>query len=83
MSDKTFADTNVLIYAHDVEAGAKHEAAKDVLRELWDVTPTFSATGPSGILRVCYAEDIASDVQRIGLSCREQLRHLVHGHQHR
>lgn len=29
-------DTNVLIYAHDVEAGTKHEAAKDILRELWD-----------------------------------------------
>jgi hypothetical protein len=31
-----FLDTNVLIYAHDVEAGTKHEAAKDILRELWD-----------------------------------------------
>jgi predicted nucleic acid-binding protein len=35
MSDKTFTDTNVLIYAHDVEAGAKHRIAKEVLRELW------------------------------------------------
>jgi len=35
MSDKTFVDTNVLIYAHDVDAKAKHEAAKQVLQELW------------------------------------------------
>jgi predicted nucleic acid-binding protein len=35
MSDKTFVDTNVLIYAHDVDAKAKHEVAKGVLRELW------------------------------------------------
>jgi predicted nucleic acid-binding protein len=35
MSDKTFVDTNVLIYAHDVDAKSKHEAAKSVLRELW------------------------------------------------
>jgi predicted nucleic acid-binding protein len=35
MSDKTFVDTNVLIYAHDVDAKAKHETAKYVLRELW------------------------------------------------
>lgn len=35
MSDKTFVDTNVLIYAHDVDAKAKHEVAKCVLRELW------------------------------------------------
>ncbi|MFZ1919053.1 MAG: PIN domain-containing protein [Terriglobales bacterium] len=35
MSAKTFVDTNVLIYAHDVDAKEKHEAAKSVLRELW------------------------------------------------
>jgi predicted nucleic acid-binding protein len=35
MSDKTFVDTNVLIYAHDVDARAKHETAKRVLLELW------------------------------------------------
>jgi len=35
MSDRTFVDTNVLIYAHDVDAKAKHEAAKMVLHELW------------------------------------------------
>lgn len=35
MSAKTFVDTNVLIYAHDVEAGAKHEIANHRLRELW------------------------------------------------
>ena len=34
MSAKTFVDTNVLIYAHDADAGMKHEAAKDVLRKL-------------------------------------------------
>ena len=36
MSDRTFVDTNVLLYAHDVDATTKHEAAKNVLRELWD-----------------------------------------------
>jgi len=35
MSDKTFVDTNVLIYAYDVDAKAKHELAKIALRELW------------------------------------------------
>ena len=35
MSDKTFVDTNVLIYAHDVDATAKHETARTVLRDLW------------------------------------------------
>ena len=36
MNDKTFVDTNVLIYAHDVDAKAKHEAAKSALQELWN-----------------------------------------------
>lgn len=35
MSDKTFVDTNVLIYAHDIDAGRKHDVAKIVLRDLW------------------------------------------------
>jgi predicted nucleic acid-binding protein len=35
MNDKTFVDTNILIYAHDVDAKAKHDVAKNVLRELW------------------------------------------------
>lgn len=35
MSAKTFVDTNVLIYAHDVDAGTKHETARGILRHLW------------------------------------------------
>jgi len=35
MSGKTFVDTNVLIYAHDVDAKGKHEIAKNILRQLW------------------------------------------------
>ncbi len=35
MNGKTFVDTNVLIYAHDVDAQRKHEIANAVLRELW------------------------------------------------
>jgi len=35
MNDRTFVDTNVLIYAHDVDAGRKHQIALDLLRTLW------------------------------------------------
>ena len=35
MSAKTFVDTNVLIYAHDIDARSKHTAAKNVLSDLW------------------------------------------------
>jgi predicted nucleic acid-binding protein len=34
--DKIFVDTNILIYAYDVSAGAKHATAVQILTELWD-----------------------------------------------
>lgn len=34
-SGRTFVDTNVLIYAHNLDAGAKREIANRVLRDLW------------------------------------------------
>ncbi|MEO7189717.1 MAG: PIN domain-containing protein [Vicinamibacterales bacterium] len=34
-NDRTFVDTNVLIYAHDVDAGRKHEVAERLIRGLW------------------------------------------------
>jgi len=36
MSDKAFVDTNVLLYAHDADAGAKRQIAKEVLGDLWN-----------------------------------------------
>lgn len=31
-----FVDTNILLYAHDRDAGARHERARDLLVELWN-----------------------------------------------
>lgn len=36
MSDVIFVDTNILIYAHDVDAGLKRERAIESLRVLWE-----------------------------------------------
>lgn len=33
--DRVFVDTNVLIYAHDVSAGIKHDKAKEIIADLW------------------------------------------------
>jgi len=35
MSDNYFVDTNILMYAHDTSAGAKHERAKALVENLW------------------------------------------------
>ncbi|MCF8081286.1 MAG: PIN domain-containing protein [Desulfobacterales bacterium] len=36
MNDKTFVDTNVLVYAHDRDAGIKHRTAREVVEGLWE-----------------------------------------------
>jgi predicted nucleic acid-binding protein len=36
MSDRVFVDTNVLVYAHDLDAGNKHDVALSLLRGLWE-----------------------------------------------
>lgn len=36
MSDVVFVDTNILVYAHDSDAGVKRERAAEKLRELWE-----------------------------------------------
>jgi len=36
MTDRTFVDTNILVYAHDLDAGKKHGLAKQVVTELWE-----------------------------------------------
>lgn len=33
--EPTFVDTNVLVYAYDADAGAKHQSARSHLRALW------------------------------------------------
>ena len=36
MNDKIFVDTNVLVYAHDADAGKKHLTARDLVSQLWE-----------------------------------------------
>lgn len=36
MSDKYFVDTNILVYAHDLKQGAKHEKARELIQKLWE-----------------------------------------------
>src|SRR5438105_679094 len=35
MNDRSFVDTNVLIYAYDIDAEAKHQIARSLLQKLW------------------------------------------------
>jgi predicted nucleic acid-binding protein len=56
MSDGVFVDTNILIYAHDADAGAKRERAAQRLRELW--------TSGAGCLSVQVLQEFYVNVTR-------------------
>lgn len=56
MSAKTFIDTNVLLYAHDFDAGDKHRTAKDLLEELW--------TNRTGVLSTQVLQEFYVNVTR-------------------
>jgi predicted nucleic acid-binding protein len=49
---KTFIDTNVLVYAHDTDAGVRHTEAKALLADLWD---SRSGTLSTQVLQEFYA----------------------------
>ncbi len=35
MIGRIFVDTNILVYAHDLDAGRKHQIAKELIADLW------------------------------------------------
>jgi predicted nucleic acid-binding protein len=44
MTDRVFVDTNVLVYAHDADAGEKHYTAKELLSQLWETRTGILST---------------------------------------
>jgi len=38
MTAEVFIDTNILVYAYDADAGARHKAAKALVSEAWKAT---------------------------------------------
>ena len=36
MKDNVFLDTNILIYAHDMDAGLKHDRAVSIIENMWE-----------------------------------------------
>ena len=56
MNGKVFVDTNILIYAFDIDAGRKHEIAKEILKDLW--------AQKSGALSMQVLQEFYSNVTR-------------------
>ena len=43
MSDRAFVNTNILVYAHDADAGEKHTIAAKTMAGLWESRGASSA----------------------------------------
>ncbi|HVL57983.1 MAG TPA: PIN domain-containing protein [Burkholderiaceae bacterium] len=56
MSDRKFVDTNILIYAHDVSSGAKHQRAKTLIEALW--------LDRSGVVSTQVLQELAVNLRR-------------------
>ena len=56
MSDRCFVDTNILLYAHDASAGAKHERAKALVARLWQEQ--------SGVVSTQVLQELAVNLRR-------------------
>ncbi|MEA2342260.1 MAG: hypothetical protein QOF63_429 [Thermoanaerobaculia bacterium] len=56
MSDRYFVDTNILIYAHNADAGAKHERARLLVEELW--------RSRSGVVSTQILQELAVNLRR-------------------
>jgi predicted nucleic acid-binding protein len=59
MSDKFFLDTNLLVYAYDRSAGAKHGAALDLVRNISDSGAPVISTQVLQELAVCLRRKVA------------------------
>ena len=56
MAQKYFVDTNILIYAHDRSAGAKHDRARQLLEHLW--------TTGEGVLSTQVLQELCINLRR-------------------
>ena len=56
MTVKAFVDTNVLVYAHDRAAGAKHDRARRLVEELWN--------DGTGVISVQVLQELYVNVRR-------------------
>jgi len=56
MSDRSFVDTSILVYAHDRSAGAKHARARQLIEDLWD--------SGQGVLSTQVLQELSVNVRR-------------------
>ncbi|PYX89632.1 MAG: PIN domain nuclease [Acidobacteria bacterium] len=56
MANKYFVDTNILLYAHDLAAGQKHDRARQLIERLW--------ISGEGVLSTQVLQELCGNLQR-------------------
>ena len=56
MSDKVFVDTNILIYAYDLDAGEKNTVSSAIIKDIWE--------NRSGIISIQVLQEFYVNVTR-------------------
>jgi len=56
MANKYFVDTNILLYAHDLAAGQKHDRAQQIIERLW--------ISGEGVLSTQVLQELCVNLQR-------------------
>jgi predicted nucleic acid-binding protein len=69
MSAKCFVDSNILFYAHDRQAGFKHDRAKQLLIDLW--------SSEGGVLSTQVLQEFCVNVRRKGTLAADETRRLI------
>lgn len=64
MADSVFIDTNILVYAHDLDAGRRHETAKQLIQDLWS-KPAWPC------ISVQVLQELAVNLMRKGVSLQD------------
>jgi predicted nucleic acid-binding protein len=71
MNDKSFVDTNILVYAHDLVSGFKNERARVLVEKVW--------SSGGGVLSTQVLQELCINLRRKAVKplTTEQLRNLI------
>ena len=78
MTDKVFLDTNVLVYAHDLDAGEKQSLAADIISNLWESRNGVLSTQVLKEFYVTLTRKVSSPLSK--LEARKLVQKYSHWH---
>jgi len=78
MKDKVFVDTNILVYAHDLDASNKHSQAAEIVSQLWESRNGVLSTQVLQELYVTLTRKVSSTLSK--LEARKLVQKYSHWH---